>query len=54
MTDDSRPEMVAWRERTARTLDEQRVEARAKRHARGYRTARENEADLADREFFLG
>ena len=53
MTDDSRPEMVAWRERTARTLDEQRVEARAKRHARGYRTARENVADLADSDSFL-
>ncbi len=45
---DERPELTAWRERTARTLDEQRPEARDKRHAGGYRTARENVADLTD------
>jgi acetyl-CoA carboxylase carboxyltransferase component len=36
------------RERVERTLDDVRTEARGKRHARGYRTARENVADLVD------
>jgi len=45
---DNRPEFVAWRERVARSLDDQRQEARDKRHGRGYRTARENVDDLAD------
>jgi acetyl-CoA carboxylase carboxyltransferase component len=48
-----RPELSAWRERQARTLDEQREEARAKRHAAGYRTARENLQDLVDPDSFL-
>jgi acetyl-CoA carboxylase carboxyltransferase component len=48
MEGDSRPELTAWRERVERTLDEHRSTARAKRHARGYRTARENVADLVD------
>jgi acetyl-CoA carboxylase carboxyltransferase component len=43
-----RPELQALRERIERTLDEARSEARAKRHAKGYRTARENVADLVD------
>ena len=42
MNDNNRPELAAWRERLARTLDERREEARAKRHSKGYRTAREN------------
>ena len=45
---DSRPELQALRERIDRTLDEVRDEARRKRHASGYRTARENVADLVD------
>ncbi len=44
----SRPELNALRERQAKTLDDFRSEARDKRHARGYRTARENVDDLAD------
>lgn len=48
MADDGRPELQALRARLARTLDDQRAEARDKRHARGYRTARENVADLVD------
>lgn len=48
MDEDSRPELTAWRERAGRTLDDFRREARDKRHARGYRTARENLADLVD------
>ena len=53
MDDNSRPELAAWRERLARTLDEQRPQARAKRHSKGYRTARENVEDLADPGSFL-
>ena len=48
MADDSRPELSALRERQARTLDDFRSEARDKRHAKGYRTARENLEDLVD------
>ena len=47
-----RPELQALRERIARTLDDAREEARAKRHGKGYRTARENVADLADEDSF--
>lgn len=43
-----RPELQALRERIERTLDEARAEARDRRHAKGYRTARENVADLVD------
>jgi acetyl-CoA carboxylase carboxyltransferase component len=49
---DSRPELTALRERQARTLDDFRSEARDKRHARGYRTARENLDDLVDDDSF--
>ena len=48
MDGEIRPELQALRERIERTLDEARAEARAKRHAKGYRTARENVADLVD------
>ncbi len=47
-----RPELQAWRERQERTLDAAREEARGKRHARGYRTARENLSDLVDPDSF--
>ena len=53
MSEDNRPELLALRERLARTLDEHRVEARDKRHAKGYRTARENVAQLVDPGSFL-
>jgi len=39
--------------RQARTLDESRQAAREKRHAKGYRTARENLADLCDVDSFI-
>ena len=52
MEGDFRPEFIAWRERQDRTLDEQRIDARDKRHARGYRTARENLSDLVDADSF--
>jgi acetyl-CoA carboxylase carboxyltransferase component len=48
MEGEIRPELAQLRERLERTQDEQRSEARAKRHAKGYRTARENVADLTD------
>ena len=48
MDGEIRPELQALRERLARTLDDARDEARVKRHARGYRTARENVTDLVD------
>ena len=53
MPENSRPELTAWRERVARTLDEQRAEAKTKRHSKGYRTARENVDDLVDGDSFL-
>ena len=53
MSDIERPELTAWRERIARTLDEQRAQAKSKRHSKGYRTARENVEDLADEDSFL-
>lgn len=48
MTDTIRPELALLRERLARTEDEARSEAQGKRHAKGYRTARENVEDIAD------
>lgn len=48
MADDIRPELAQLRERLARTQDEERAQARDKRHGKGYRTARENVADLVD------
>lgn len=53
MSDSERPELTALRERLARTGDTQRAEAQAKRHAKGYRTARENVQDLVDDNSFL-
>lgn len=52
MSSDLRPELVALKNRLSRTLDESRVEAAGKRHAMGYRTARENLADLVDPDSF--
>jgi acetyl-CoA carboxylase carboxyltransferase component len=43
-----RPELAELRERVAITSDSGRVEATARRHARGRRTARENVTDLCD------
>jgi acetyl-CoA carboxylase carboxyltransferase component len=48
MDGDTRSELNALRERVERTLDDVRTQARGKRHASGYRTARENVADLVD------
>jgi len=48
MNSEVRPELATVKARMSCTLDEVRVEAAAKRHAEGYRTARENLADLVD------
>ena len=48
MNDKTRPELAALEARLERSLDSHRREAREKRHAKGYRTARENLADLTD------
>ena len=52
MSDDIRPELAAVQARLSRTLDDVRKDAAAKRHAMGYRTARENLADLVDADSF--
>lgn len=48
MSEGKRPELDYVEQRHDRTLDEFRSEAAAKRHAKGYRTARENLEDLVD------
>ncbi|PLW83100.1 biotin carboxylase [Kineobactrum sediminis] len=48
MTDELRPELQALQQRLQRTLDEGRDAARVRRHQAGYRSARENLADLVD------
>jgi acetyl-CoA carboxylase carboxyltransferase component len=53
MSDDIRPELAAVQARLSRTLDGVRKDAAAKRHAKGYRTARENLADLVDADSFI-
>ncbi len=47
-----RSDLDAFHKRRAQTLDTNRTEAVAKRHARGQRTARENIADLVDVDSF--
>ena len=53
MSDELRPELAALKERLDKTLDEVRIEAAEKRHAKGYRTARENLEDLVDAGSFV-
>ena len=53
MSDDTRPELAGLQARINRTLDEQRDQARQKRYSKGYRTARENLADLVDENSFI-
>jgi len=48
-----RPDLAAFNSRVARTLDAERADAAARRHAKGYRTARENLDDLIDTGSFL-
>lgn len=48
-----RPELAALKQRLANTGDEVRAEAAARRHGKGYRTARENLDDLVDADSFI-
>ena len=48
MSDQQNDPCAGLQDRLAKTADEARAEAVAKRHARGWRTARENLADLTD------
>ena len=52
-TDALRPELAALNDRLANTTDLVREEAAARRHGKGYRTARENLDDLVDPESFI-
>lgn len=49
----ARADLDAVRDRHARTRDEHRPDAVARRHARGHRTARENVLDLLDPDSFV-
>jgi acetyl-CoA carboxylase carboxyltransferase component len=53
MDKEKRPELLALEDRLANTLDERRGEATQRRHGKGYRTARENLADLIDPDSFI-
>ena len=53
MEGDEKSVLQELSERLAKTLDEQRAEARDKRHGRGYRTARENLEDIVDPDSFV-
>ena len=53
MNSNIREDLAKAKARIARTLDEVRVEAAEKRHAAGYRTARENLYDLVDEGSFM-
>ncbi|MEP1595944.1 MAG: carboxyl transferase domain-containing protein, partial [Halieaceae bacterium] len=53
MDKDTRPELAALHLRQSKTLDDERSDARDKRHAKGYRTARENLTDLVDADSFV-
>ena len=48
-----RSELIELHKRLSKTLDEERNVAREKRHAKGYRTARENLEDLVDENSFV-
>ncbi len=50
---DDREDVKQLRQRVLNTLDEGRTEATAKRHNKGYRTARENLNDLCDANSFV-
>ena len=51
--DNKRKDLEALYQRQAYLKDENRIEAVAKRHAKGMRTARENIADLCDEDSFV-
>ncbi len=53
MNTQKRSELIELYNRLEKTLDKSRKEARAKRHQRGNRTARENLEDLIDENSFV-
>ena len=53
MADPGRDPLDDWRQLDGLVQDEARPEAVAKRHAKGYRTARENLTDLVDEDSFV-
>jgi acetyl-CoA carboxylase carboxyltransferase component len=53
VNDETRPTLKRLQELSSRTLDSERTQAAAKRHKQGYRTARENLADLVDADSFI-
>ncbi len=53
MNDEIRPTLTKLQHLLSRTLDSERKQAAAKRHQKGYRTARENLADLVDADSFI-
>ena len=53
MSDDINSKLAALQNLLSRTLDKVRTEAAEKRHARGFRTARENLEDLVDEGSFI-
>ena len=53
MSEEIRPELALLKERLDKTGDKHRAAAAAKRHAKAYRTARENLTALVDHDSFL-
>jgi len=53
MNDEIKSRHMMLKELLSRTLDAKRTKAAAKRHERGYRTARENLTDLVDADSFM-
>jgi len=53
VSDKIRPKLKRLQELLSRTLDSERTKAAASRHRHGYRTARENLADLVDADSFI-
>ena len=53
VSDKTYPKLDSLQELLSYTLDTKRAKAAAKRHERGYRTARENLVDLVDTDSFM-
>jgi acetyl-CoA carboxylase carboxyltransferase component len=53
VSEETRSTLKKLQDLLSRTLDSERTKAAAKRHKRGYRTARENLADLIDADSFI-
>ena len=53
MSEETQTKLTKLQELLSRTLDTHRMQAAEKRHKAGYRTARENLADLVDADSFI-